>query len=131
MPACKTSSRPPPASPLFGPGVSLGKNPFRRFCAPLVSHAYHVGNVHHSCQLLFDVDRRQFADLPAAGDSGRRSPLVGPVKLARRRRVHTGQTREEAIAMLRNLLGDRWQDSTLEKVEQAVSQAGQGTPSQS
>lgn len=36
---------------------------------------------------------------------------------------NTGQTREQAIEMLRTLLGERWQESTLEQAEQAVSQA--------
>ena len=31
---------------------------------------------------------------------------------------------EQAMEMIRKLLGDRWQDSTLEEVEQAVSQEG-------
>ncbi len=37
---------------------------------------------------------------------------------------NTGQTRTQAIEMLRKLLGDRWQESTLEQAEQAVSQGG-------
>lgn len=37
---------------------------------------------------------------------------------------NTGQTREQAIEMLRKLLGERWQESTLEQAEQAVSQTG-------
>ena len=37
---------------------------------------------------------------------------------------NTGQTREQAMEMLRKLLGDRWQESTLEQAEQAVSGAG-------
>ena len=37
---------------------------------------------------------------------------------------NTGQTREQATEMLRKLLGDRWQDSTIEQAEQAASQAG-------
>ena len=35
---------------------------------------------------------------------------------------NTGQTREEAMAMLRRLLGDRWQEATLEEAEGAVKQ---------
>jgi hypothetical protein len=38
---------------------------------------------------------------------------------------NTGQTREQAMEMLRKLLGERWQESTLEQAEQAVSEAGQ------
>jgi len=38
---------------------------------------------------------------------------------------NTGQTREQAIEMLHKLLGDRWQESTLEQAEQAVSQVSQ------
>ena len=38
---------------------------------------------------------------------------------------NTGRTREEAIAMLRQLLGDRWQTATLEQADKAVTGAGQ------
>ena len=40
---------------------------------------------------------------------------------------NTGQTEDDAKELLQSLLGDRWQDSTLEQAEQAVSQAGQGS----
>ena len=43
---------------------------------------------------------------------------------------NTGQTREEATEMLRQLLGERWRESTLEKAEHAVSQTGQEKPQQ-
>ncbi len=36
----------------------------------------------------------------------------------------TGQTRTQAIEMLRRLLGERWQESTLEQAEQALSEGG-------
>ena len=37
----------------------------------------------------------------------------------------TGQSREEAIAMLRKMLGDRWQTASLEQAEKAVTEGGQ------
>ena len=40
----------------------------------------------------------------------------------KRRCENTGQTREQAIAMLRKLLGEDWQDASLEQAEQAVTQ---------
>ena len=36
---------------------------------------------------------------------------------------NTGQTREQAIEMLRKLLGDRWQGVTLEETETAFTEA--------
>jgi len=38
---------------------------------------------------------------------------------------NTGKTREETMAMLRNLLGERWQDASLEQADEAVSQTSQ------
>jgi hypothetical protein len=38
---------------------------------------------------------------------------------------NTGQSREQAIDMLRKLLGEDWQEASLEQVEQAVTQTGQ------
>jgi len=43
---------------------------------------------------------------------------------------NTGQTREQAIDMLRKLLGENWQDASLEQAEQAVTQTGPGTTSE-
>ena len=43
---------------------------------------------------------------------------------------NTGQTREQAIEMLRKLLGENWQDASLEQAEQAVAQTGPGTTSE-
>lgn len=37
--------------------------------------------------------------------------------------VNTGQSREEAIAMLKKLLGDRWQAASLEQAEKALGEA--------
>lgn len=37
---------------------------------------------------------------------------------------NTGQSRDQAMEMLRKLLGDRWQESTIGQAEQAVSEAG-------
>ena len=42
----------------------------------------------------------------------------------RRHFENTGQNREQAIAMLRKLLGNQWQESSLEQAEEAVSEAG-------
>jgi hypothetical protein len=44
-----------------------------------------------------------------------------------RHHANTGQTREQAMAMLRKLLGNRWSEQSLEEVEQAISQADQGS----
>jgi len=38
---------------------------------------------------------------------------------------NTGKTREETMDMLRNLLGERWQDASLEQADEAVSQTSQ------
>ena len=38
--------------------------------------------------------------------------------------ANTGQSREEAIAMLYKLLGDRWKTASLEQAEEAVAEAG-------
>ena len=38
--------------------------------------------------------------------------------------ANTGQSREDAIALLKKLLGDRWQAASLEQVEKAVEEAG-------
>ncbi len=38
---------------------------------------------------------------------------------------NTGQTREDAIDMLRKLLGEDWQEASLDEAEQAVAQTGQ------
>jgi hypothetical protein len=43
---------------------------------------------------------------------------------------NTGQTREQAIEMLRKLLGENWQNASLEQAEQAVAQTGPGTTSE-
>ena len=43
---------------------------------------------------------------------------------------NTGQTREDAIDMLRKLLGEDWQEASLEQAEQAVAQTGPGTASE-
>jgi hypothetical protein len=42
----------------------------------------------------------------------------------KRHLANTGQSREEAIAMLKKLLGDRWQAASLEQAEKAVMEAG-------
>jgi hypothetical protein len=44
-----------------------------------------------------------------------------------RHHQNTGQTREQAMEMLRKLLGERWQQAGLEEAEQAASKAGQGS----
>ena len=41
---------------------------------------------------------------------------------------NTGQTREQAIDMLRKLLGEDWQEASLEEAEQAVAQIEQSKP---
>ena len=41
-----------------------------------------------------------------------------------RHRANTGQSREEAIALLRKLLGEDWERATLEQAETAVAEAG-------
>ena len=46
----------------------------------------------------------------------------------RRHCENTGQTREQAIDMLRKLLGERWQEATLEQAEHAVAQTGDVEP---
>jgi hypothetical protein len=38
--------------------------------------------------------------------------------------ANTGQSREDRIAMLKKLLGDRWQVASLEQAEKAVEEAG-------
>ena len=39
--------------------------------------------------------------------------------------ANTGQSREEAIGMLKKLLGDRWQAASLEQAEEAVEASGE------
>jgi hypothetical protein len=41
---------------------------------------------------------------------------------------NTGQTREQAIEMLRKLLGEQWEESSLEQVEQAFAPSKPGNP---
>jgi hypothetical protein len=40
----------------------------------------------------------------------------------------TGQSREQALDMLRKLLGEDWQEASLEQAEQAVAQTEQSKP---
>jgi len=70
--------------------------------------------------------------LVVEGRTGRPTEYVGNhvappdwwEKFWQRHLANTGQSREEALAMLRKLLGERWQSASLEQAEQAFVKKG-------